>query len=77
MTSLPHLVHIGVQTMLLAFKTGTYVDSMGQRMSPSDRTGSWSRIAVGWTEEEAIAKLDAFHAETVSNSTASEALDLE
>jgi hypothetical protein len=63
--------------MLLAFKTGAYVDSLGQQMSPSDRTGSWSRIAVGWTEEEAIAKLDAFHAENVSNSDGLEGLDLE
>ncbi|KAK4122476.1 ketoacyl-synt-domain-containing protein [Parathielavia appendiculata] len=62
--SLPDLVHIGVQAVLLSFKTGAYVESMAQRMSPtSDRSESWSRIVPGWNVEEATAKLDAFHNE--------------
>ncbi|KAK4104197.1 ketoacyl-synt-domain-containing protein [Parathielavia hyrcaniae] len=62
--SLPDLVHIGVQAVLLSFKTGAYVESMAQRMSPtSDGSDSWTRIVPGWDVEETTAKLEAFHKE--------------
>src|SRR5690349_8003455 len=71
--SLPDLVHIGVQAMILAFKLGTYVQSIAERMSPaSNRSESWSRIAIRWDNaEEAKAKLDAFQSEVVSAPIAS------
>ncbi|KAK4152557.1 conidial yellow pigment biosynthesis polyketide synthase [Chaetomidium leptoderma] len=60
--SLPDLVHVGVQAVLLAFKTGSYVHTIGQRLSPScDRSASWTYIFPGLNREDTAAKLEAFH----------------
>ena len=66
--SLPDLVHVGVQTVLLAFKTGSYVHAIAQRLSPaSDRSDSWTYIFPKLDQDEATAKLEAFCAAAVSN----------
>ena len=65
--SLPDLVHVGVQAVCLAFKTGTYVHEIGQRLSPaSDQSASWTYIFGGLNQEDSAAKLDDFNASAVS-----------
>ncbi|KAK4249290.1 hypothetical protein C7999DRAFT_12845 [Corynascus novoguineensis] len=62
--SLPDLVHIGVQFVVFAFKTGTYVHSVSQQMSQtSDRSRSWTYIFTGLDHDTVPAKLDAFNRE--------------
>ena len=64
--SLPDLVHIGVQFVVFAFKTGTYVHSVSQHMSQtSDRSRSWTYIFTGLDHDTVPAKLDAFNREFV------------
>ncbi|KAH6844969.1 polyketide synthase [Chaetomium sp. MPI-CAGE-AT-0009] len=61
--SLPDLVHIGVQTALLAFKTGSYVHAIAERLNPAfERTENWTYIFSGLSVDDAAAKLDVFHA---------------
>ncbi|KAH6649728.1 polyketide synthase [Chaetomium tenue] len=60
--SLPDLVHIGVQAVLLAFKTGSYVHAIGERLFPAfERSESWSYIFSVSSVEDVTQKLDAFH----------------
>ncbi|KAK3301404.1 polyketide synthase [Chaetomium fimeti] len=60
--SLPDLVHVGVQTVLLAFKTGSYVHAVAQRLNPaSERTENWTYIFSALSVEDATEKLDIFH----------------
>ncbi|KAK3903957.1 conidial yellow pigment biosynthesis polyketide synthase [Staphylotrichum tortipilum] len=60
--SLPDLVHIGTQTVLLAFKTGTYVHSIAQRLEPAtNESRSWTQLLAGISHEEVVEKLDAYH----------------
>jgi hypothetical protein len=64
---LPDLVHVGVQAVCLAFRTGTYVHEIGQRLSPtSDESASWTYIFAGLGQDGVAAKLDEFHALVVS-----------
>jgi len=68
--SLPDLVHVGTQTVLLAFRTGTYVHSIAQRLEPaSNESKSWTRLLAGTTQEEVAQKLDAYHTAEVSAPT--------
>ncbi|KAL1839340.1 hypothetical protein VTJ49DRAFT_1636 [Mycothermus thermophilus] len=60
--SLTGLVHIGVQVVILAFRTGSYVHEMGQRLSPAhDQSDSWTYIFAGIDHDEALKRLNAFH----------------
>ncbi|KAK4144292.1 polyketide synthase [Dichotomopilus funicola] len=63
--SLPDLVHIGVQAVLLAFRTGSYVHSIAQRLSPtSDHSASWTYIFPDVDHKEAAMELTTFHEAT-------------
>ncbi|KAL2264683.1 hypothetical protein VTJ83DRAFT_7193 [Remersonia thermophila] len=60
--SLTGLVHIGVQVVILAFRTGSYVHEMGQRLSPAhEQSDSWTYIFAGIDHDEATKRLNAFH----------------
>ncbi|KAL2115614.1 hypothetical protein VTJ04DRAFT_9869 [Mycothermus thermophilus] len=60
--SLTALVHIGVQVVILAFKTGSYVHEIGQTLSPAhEQSDSWTYIFAGIDQDEAQKRLDAFH----------------
>jgi hypothetical protein len=57
------LVPLGVQVVLMAFRTGTYAQSIAERLSPttSDSSESWTHIYAGVKDVQASAALDAFH----------------
>jgi len=60
--SLPDLVHVGVQFVVLAFKTGSYVHSISQQLNPaSDRSESWTYIFKGLKQDDVEPQLDAFN----------------
>ncbi|KAK4235039.1 conidial yellow pigment biosynthesis polyketide synthase [Achaetomium macrosporum] len=59
--SLPDLVPVGVQTVVLAFKLGAYVHAIGQRLSPTgDKSESWTYLFSGVSEEDMASKLAEF-----------------
>jgi hypothetical protein len=64
--SLTALVHIGVQVVILAFKTGSYVHEIGQTLGPAhEQSDSWTYIFAGIDQDEAQKRLDAFHVASV------------
>ncbi|KAL5612261.1 hypothetical protein BROUX41_000199 [Berkeleyomyces rouxiae] len=58
------LIPLGVQTVLLAFRLGTYVGGLAEKLSPSiegGKTASWTYIVSNVTEGAAQAVIDEFH----------------
>ena len=73
--TLSTLVPVAVQVVLMAFRTGSYVHSLAERLSPaSDKSESWTYILSNTTEEEAAVKLAEFHSENVGVSSQPERL---
>ncbi|KAJ2893280.1 putative polyketide synthase protein [Zalerion maritima] len=56
------LIPLAVQTVLMAFRTGSHVDAMAGRLCPSSGSSeSWTTIMPGTTREEAEAAISDFH----------------
>ena len=65
--SLSTLVPVAVQAVLLAFRTGSYVYTLGERLSPAvEQSESWTYIFPGLKEDDATSALDEFHQQNVS-----------
>ncbi|KAL8327543.1 hypothetical protein RB597_003732 [Gaeumannomyces tritici] len=61
-TSVSSLVPLAVQTVLMAFRTGSQVAALAERLEPStDCSESWTYIVPGLTEEAAQAEISEFH----------------
>lgn len=61
------LIPLAVQTVLIAFRTGLYVNSLSERLHPVlSRSESWTMIFPGVGEEEAKNATSKFHASNVS-----------
>lgn len=65
--SLSALVPVGVHTVLLAFRTGSYVHTLGQRLSSAsvDEDG-WTYVFPGLTAEVVVSRLAEFQDANVS-----------
>jgi hypothetical protein len=65
---LPDLVPVGVQTVILAFKLGSYVQTIAQQFSHSaqDESESWTYLFPLLSHEETAVKLAEFQESTVS-----------
>ncbi|KAI1089995.1 polyketide synthase [Rostrohypoxylon terebratum] len=62
--SLSALLPIAVQTVLMAFRTGSHVASLAERLSPStDKSESWTYVLPAAQEAEAKSLLAEFHKE--------------
>ncbi|KAI0896590.1 polyketide synthase [Annulohypoxylon nitens] len=62
--SLSTLLPIAVQTVLMAFRTGSHVASLAERLSPStDKSESWTYVLPAAQEAEAKSILAEFHKE--------------
>ncbi|KAK4645321.1 Polyketide synthase [Podospora bellae-mahoneyi] len=62
--SLSALVPVAVQAVLLAFRTGSYVHTLGDRLCPAnEQSESWTYIFPGLKEDDATAALESFHRE--------------
>ncbi|KAK4214708.1 hypothetical protein QBC37DRAFT_372701 [Rhypophila decipiens] len=60
--SLSALVPVAVQVVLIAFRTGSYVYNLGERLSPAhEKSESWTYIFPGLKEADVASKLDEFH----------------
>ncbi|KAK4230211.1 PaPKS1 melanin biosynthesis polyketide synthase encoded by the PaPKS1 protein [Podospora fimiseda] len=60
--SLSTLVPVAVQAVLLAFRTGSHVHAIGERLNPVDeQSESWTYIFPGLKEDDATSALDDFH----------------
>ncbi|KAK3373299.1 hypothetical protein B0T24DRAFT_702860 [Lasiosphaeria ovina] len=60
--SLSALVPVAVQVVLMAFRTGSHVQTLAERLSPAfDQSDSWTYIFPGLKEEDASAALSSFH----------------
>jgi hypothetical protein len=65
--SLPDLVPVGVQTVLLAFRLGSYVHDIAQQLSPTrEISESWTYIFPGLEQDDTVAKLQEFQTAAVS-----------
>ncbi|GAB1313853.1 hypothetical protein MFIFM68171_04063 [Madurella fahalii] len=63
--SLSGLVPIGVQAVLLAFRTGSYVHRLGERLSPAfEKSESWTYIFPSLNYEDTVSALNQFHEAT-------------
>lgn len=61
------LIPLAVQTVLIAFRTGLYVNSLSERLHPSlSRSEPWTMIFPGAGEEEAKNAISKFHVSNVS-----------
>lgn len=66
--SLPDLVPVGVQTVLLAFRVGSYVHTIAEQFSPTpahDSSASWTRIFPLTDYQRTAATLAEFQETTV------------
>ncbi|KAK4191184.1 hypothetical protein QBC35DRAFT_448468 [Podospora australis] len=62
--SLSTLVPVAVQAVLLAFRTGSYVHRLGERLSPAfEQSESWTYIFPGLKEDSTTSALKDFHEE--------------
>lgn len=62
--TLSTLVPIAVQVTLMAFRTGTYVAAMAERLNPpTDHSESWTYILPGLSSDDTRAALDKFNSE--------------
>ncbi|KAK9417967.1 putative Polyketide synthase [Seiridium unicorne] len=60
--SLPSLLPIAVQVVLMAYRVGSHVASLAERLSPSvDNSESWTYVVPGATEAEAKSIIAEFH----------------
>ncbi|KAH8879977.1 ketoacyl-synt-domain-containing protein [Thozetella sp. PMI_491] len=60
--SLSTLVPVAVEVVLMAFRTGSYVHSLAERLSPTfEASESWTYVLPNTTEEEAASKIAEFH----------------
>ncbi|KAK3378565.1 hypothetical protein B0H63DRAFT_251284 [Podospora didyma] len=60
--SLSTLVPVAVQVVLMAFRTGSYVHTLAERLNPAFETSeSWTYIYAGLKEEDAKSVLNDFH----------------
>ncbi|RYP55311.1 hypothetical protein DL768_000066 [Monosporascus sp. mg162] len=60
--SLPSLLPIAVQVVLMAFRTGSHVASLAERLSPTkEKSETWTHIVAGVKEADAKAILRDFH----------------
>ncbi|KAL2023150.1 hypothetical protein VTK56DRAFT_3756 [Thermocarpiscus australiensis] len=60
--SLSALVPLAVQAVLLAFRTGSYVHSLAERLDPAfEESGSWTYAIPGLKQEDAVELLATFH----------------
>lgn len=60
--SLSALVHIAVQVTIMAFRTGSYVAALGDKLSDtSDNAEPWTYVVPGVTEALATSTLRNFH----------------
>ncbi|KAI4129005.1 MAG: hypothetical protein LQ338_002472 [Usnochroma carphineum] len=58
----PRLIPLGVETVLIAFRVGTYVHQIARQLEISPTcTNSWSRVVGGTTESDARTAVAAFH----------------
>lgn len=65
--SLSTLVPIAVQVVLMAFRTGSYVHTLAERLSPTFETSeSWTYVLPNSTGDEVATKITDFHNQQVS-----------
>jgi hypothetical protein len=68
--SLSTLVPVAVQVVLMSFRTGSYVHSLAERLSPaSGKSESWTHIYPELSESAAAAGLAEFHSSNVRDSS--------
>ncbi len=66
--SLSALVPVAVQIVLMAFRTGSYVHKLGERLSPAlEQSQSWTYIFPGLKRDDVTHILDEFHQTNVSS----------
>ena len=66
--SLSALVPVAVQVVLMAFRTGSYVHRLAERLNPAvEQSESWTYIFPGLKAEEARHVLEEFHSSNVSD----------
>lgn len=65
--TLSTLVPVAVQVVLMAFRTGSYVAAMAERLCPATRehSESWTSILPGITGESAQETIDSFNSSKV------------
>lgn len=64
--SLSALVPVAVQVVLMAFRTGSYVHKIGERLCPArEQSESWTYIFAGMNRDNASEILSKFHEEKV------------
>lgn len=64
--TLSTLVPVAVQVVLMAFRTGHYVATMAERLSPpTESSQSWTHVLPGVDTQQAQAALDKFNTEKV------------
>lgn len=62
-----HLIPLGVEVVLIAFRVGTYIHQIGRQLDISHTaTNSWSYVVGGTTEEDARDALAKFHTDNAS-----------
>lgn len=68
--TLSTLVPVAVQVVLMAFRTGSHVAAMAERLSPStmDHSESWTSIVPGMTGDNAHATVESFNESKVRDS---------
>lgn len=67
--ALPALVPLGVEIVLIAFRTGLCAGTAARSLELSqDRAASWSSIVTGTNDREAQATIDSFHKAKVCDS---------
>ena len=67
--SLSALVPVAVQVVLMAFRTGSYVHKLGERLCPAqEQSESWTYIYPGLAANDAAEILVKFHESKVSKS---------
>jgi starter unit:ACP transacylase-like protein len=59
--SVSTLIPLAVQVVLMAFRAGSHVASMAERLSPSSSNESWNHLFAGLQESAAISALESFH----------------
>ncbi|KAH6697033.1 conidial yellow pigment biosynthesis polyketide synthase [Plectosphaerella plurivora] len=59
--SVSTLIPLAVQVVLMAFRAGSHVASMAERLSPSSSNESWNHLFAGLQESAAIEALESFH----------------
>lgn len=68
--SVSTLIPLAVQTVLMAFRIGSHVASLAERLCPAtDRSDPWTHVLVDVTEADVNKALQSFHSSHVSTPT--------